>query len=60
MTRTTPRLVGRILTMNGQRRLLGSFNHGSMANAPPQAIGAQVSLRVVKSSPCVVMAASRC
>ena len=27
--------------MNGQRRLLGSFNHGSMANAMPQAIGAQ-------------------
>jgi len=31
------------LTMNGKRRLLGSFNHGSMANALPQAIGAQVS-----------------
>ena len=30
-------------TMNGQRRLLGSFNHGSMANALPQAIGAQAS-----------------
>jgi pyruvate dehydrogenase (quinone) len=29
--------------MNGQRRLMGSFNHGSMANALPQAIGAQVS-----------------
>jgi pyruvate dehydrogenase (quinone) len=29
--------------MNGHRRLLGSFNHGSMANALPQAIGAQVS-----------------
>jgi pyruvate dehydrogenase (quinone) len=27
--------------MNGKRRLLGSFNHGSMANALPQAIGAQ-------------------
>ena len=26
-----------------QTRLLGSFNHGSMANALPQAIGAQVS-----------------
>jgi len=33
----------RYLTMNGQRRLLGSFNHGSMANALPQAIGAQVT-----------------
>ena len=33
----------RYLTMNGKRRLLGSFNHGSMANAMPQAIGAQVT-----------------
>jgi len=31
----------RYLQMNGKRRLLGSFNHGSMANAMPQAIGAQ-------------------
>ncbi|MGA9607459.1 MAG: ubiquinone-dependent pyruvate dehydrogenase [Rouxiella badensis] len=31
----------RYLKMNGRRRLLGSFNHGSMANAMPQAIGAQ-------------------
>jgi pyruvate dehydrogenase (quinone) len=35
--------AARYLTMNGQRRLMGSFNHGSMANALPQAIGAQVS-----------------
>jgi pyruvate dehydrogenase (quinone) len=35
--------AARYLTMNGTRRLLGSFNHGSMANALPQAIGAQVS-----------------
>ena len=35
--------AARYLTMNGQRRLLGSFNHGSMANALPQAMGAQVS-----------------
>jgi len=35
--------AARYLTMNGQRRLLGSFNHGSMANALPQAIGGQVS-----------------
>ena len=33
----------RYLSMNGKRRLLGSFNHGSMANALPQAIGAQVT-----------------
>jgi pyruvate dehydrogenase (quinone) len=29
--------------MNGRRRLIGSFNHGSMANALPQAIGAQAA-----------------
>ncbi len=29
--------------MNGTRRLIGSFNHGSMANALPQAIGAQAA-----------------
>jgi pyruvate dehydrogenase (quinone) len=33
--------AARYLHMNGKRRLLGSFNHGSMANALPQAIGAQ-------------------
>jgi len=35
--------AARYLTMNGNRRLLGSFNHGSMANALPQAIGVQAS-----------------
>jgi pyruvate dehydrogenase (quinone) len=35
--------AARYLTMNGKRRLLGSFTHGSMANALPQAIGAQLS-----------------
>jgi pyruvate dehydrogenase (quinone) len=35
--------AARYLSMNGRRRLLGSFSHGSMANALPQAIGAQVS-----------------
>ena len=35
--------AARYLTMNGKRRILGSFNHGSMANALPQAIGAQMS-----------------
>ncbi len=37
--------ASRYLTMNGQRRLLGSFLHGSMANAMPQALGAQASDR---------------
>jgi pyruvate dehydrogenase (quinone) len=35
--------AARYLTMNGKRRILGSFTHGSMANALPQAIGAQVT-----------------
>lgn len=35
--------AARYLTMNGKRRLLGSFSHGSMANALPQAIGVQAS-----------------
>jgi len=33
----------RYLRMNGKRRLLGSFNHGTMANAMPQAIGVQAA-----------------
>lgn len=35
--------AARYLKMNGRRRLLGSFNHGSMANAMLQAIGAQAA-----------------
>src|SRR6266446_6427578 len=35
--------AARYLTMNGKRRLLGSFNHGSMANALTQPIGVQAS-----------------
>lgn len=35
--------AARYLSMNGKRRLIGSFNHGTMANAMPQAIGAQVA-----------------
>ena len=35
--------AARYLAMNGKRRLVGSFLHGSMANAMPQAIGAQAA-----------------
>jgi pyruvate dehydrogenase (quinone) len=35
--------AARYLEMNGKRRLIGSFWHGSMANAMPQAIGAQTA-----------------
>jgi pyruvate dehydrogenase (quinone) len=35
--------AARYLKMNGRRRMLGSLVHGSMANALPQAIGAQAS-----------------
>jgi pyruvate dehydrogenase (quinone) len=33
--------ASRYLRMNGARRLIGSFSHGTMANAVPHAIGAQ-------------------
>ncbi|MBT2206615.1 MULTISPECIES: pyruvate dehydrogenase [Actinomadura] len=33
--------VARYITPNGRRRVMGSFVHGSMANALPHAIGAQ-------------------
>jgi pyruvate dehydrogenase (quinone) len=35
--------TARYLTPNGRRRLMGSWVHGSMANALPMAVGAQVS-----------------
>ena len=35
--------AARYLAMNGRRRLIGSFWHGSMANAMSQAIGAQAA-----------------
>jgi pyruvate dehydrogenase (quinone) len=35
--------AARYLKMNGRRRLVGSFSHGSMANAMLQAIGAQAT-----------------
>lgn len=35
--------AARYLKMTRERRLIGSFNHGSMANAMPQAIGAQLA-----------------
>ncbi|MCU1471804.1 MAG: pyruvate oxidase [Glaciihabitans sp.] len=35
--------AARYLRMNGTRRLIGSFSHGTMANAVPHAIGAQTA-----------------
>jgi pyruvate dehydrogenase (quinone) len=35
--------AARYLHMNGKRRLIGSFNHGTMANSVPQAIGVQAA-----------------
>ncbi|MEU3123483.1 pyruvate dehydrogenase [Streptomyces sp. SID8385] len=37
--------AARYITPNGKRRVIGSFSHGSMANALPQAIGAQLPER---------------
>ena len=35
--------AARYVKMSANRRLIGSFNHGSMANAMPQAMGAQLA-----------------
>jgi pyruvate dehydrogenase (quinone) len=35
--------TARYVRMNGTRRLIGSFSHGSMANALPHAVGAQAT-----------------
>lgn len=35
--------AARYLTMNGRRRIIGSFTHGSMANALSQGIGVQLA-----------------
>ncbi|TIC79988.1 ubiquinone-dependent pyruvate dehydrogenase [Nocardioides sp. GY 10127] len=35
--------ASRYLTMNGKRRLIGSFNHGTMANALSHGVGVQAS-----------------
>jgi pyruvate dehydrogenase (quinone) len=35
--------AARYLTPNGRRRVIGSWRHGTMANALPQAIGAQLT-----------------
>jgi pyruvate dehydrogenase (quinone) len=35
--------AARYITPNGKRRVIGSFRHGSMANALPHAIGAQLA-----------------
>ncbi|MEU9579079.1 pyruvate dehydrogenase [Streptomyces chilikensis] len=37
--------AARYITPNGRRRVIGSFSHGSMANALPMAIGAQFTDR---------------
>jgi pyruvate dehydrogenase (quinone) len=37
------RLTARYITPNGRRRVIGSFVHGTMANALPHAIGAQLA-----------------
>ena len=52
--------AARYLRMNGSRRLIGSFTHASMANALPQAIGAQAASRAGRSSRCPATAGSRC
>ena len=52
--------AARYLAMNGRRRLIGSFWHGSMANAMAQAIGAQAASPAARLSRCRATAGSRC
>jgi pyruvate dehydrogenase (quinone) len=42
-TGTSTIWAARYVKMNGKRRLIGSFNHGTMASALPHAIGAQAA-----------------
>ena len=50
--------TARYLKVNGRRRIIGSFNHGSMANAMLQAIGRKRLIRIGKSSRCRATAGS--
>jgi pyruvate dehydrogenase (quinone) len=52
--------AARYLAMNGRRRLIGSFWHGSRANALAQAIGAQALHPAGRSSRCPATAVSPC
>ena len=57
----TPTLwAARYLTMNGKRQLHGSFNHGSMANAMPQALARRARIRGGRWCRCPATAACRC
>ena len=48
MAQTVADVVVATLKMNGSRRLVGSFNHGTMANALPHAIGARQAIQAVR------------
>lgn len=52
--------AARYLKMNGKRRLLGSFNHGSMANAMPQALVQKRQRQSVRWWQCVATVGSVC
>ena len=52
--------AARYVKMNGKRRLIGSFNHGSMANAMAQAIGIQALDENVKLWRCAVTVVLPC
>ena len=53
--------AARYLTPNGRRRVIGSWQHGTMANALPQAIGAQFADPAAgRSCRCPATAAWRC
>lgn len=52
--------AARYLTMNGKRRLIGSFNHGSMANALPCALACRAPSPGGRWCRCRAMVVSPC
>lgn len=50
----------RYIRASKNRRLIGSFTHGSMANASRSRSALSFAIRAGRSSPCAEMAASRC
>jgi pyruvate dehydrogenase (quinone) len=52
--------AARYITPNGRRPVIGSFLHGTMANALPHAIGPSSRTRAARSSRCRATAGSGC
>ena len=51
--------IARYIKATKDRRLIGSFNHGSMANALPRPLAPNVPIPDARLSPCAAMAVLR-